>query len=409
MERLDVQTKTRFGADRMANPLEGIRILDASNIVSGPFATAILGDQGADVIKLEQPGIGDLTRYLGPMRNGISAFFCTLNRNKRSIAIDLKQDEGRGVVYDLAKTADVFVQNYRPGVAERMGLGYDKLKAINPDIIYASISGFGDGGPYSKKRVYDPVIQAVTGLAAVQSGPGSNRPDLVRTIVCDKVTSLTTCQAITAAIAGKLNGKGGCHLRVSMLEAALQFLWPDTMYNQTFVGEGASAFPDTTDFYQIYDTQDGYLAAIVVSDDEWAGFCRAVGRPELAEDEDFAKLEKRISHAETLFEIVEQELAKHPSADIVKRLEEEDVPAALVNTREQVMTDPQIVHQGSLFEVEHDFGGTMRHARPAARFDDGQNGYSRLAPGLGEHTDEILSELRTNKDLADLRARKVVA
>jgi len=175
----------------MSGPLEGLRIIDATSIVSGPFATSILGDQGADIIKIEQPGIGDLVRYLGLIRGDMSAVFAVINRNKRSVTVNISKPEGKQVLYDLVRSGDAFVQNYRPGVAERMGIGYEQLKKINPDIVYVSISGFGDSGPYSNKRVYDPVVQAITGFTDVQGDPKTGKPELVRNIVVDKLTSLT--------------------------------------------------------------------------------------------------------------------------------------------------------------------------------------------------------------------------
>ena len=221
----------------MPGPLDGLRIIDATSIVSGPFATSILGDQGADIIKVEQPGIGDLVRYLGLMRNNVSSVFAVLNRSKRSIEVNVASDEGREVIYDLVRKADGFIQNYRPGVAERMGIGYEQLRAINPDLVYVSISGFGDSGPYVDKRVYDPIVQAITGYTDVQGDPKTGRPEIIRTIICDKLTSLTAAQAMTAGLLAKERGQGGQHVKLSMLDASLQFLWSDAMANFIYVGE----------------------------------------------------------------------------------------------------------------------------------------------------------------------------
>lgn len=196
------------------------------------MATSLLGDQGADVIKVETLGQGDVARYLGPMSGGISAMFATTNRNKRSIAIDLKDARGHAIVVDLARRADVVIQNFRPGAAKRLGLGYEDVRALKSDIIYVSLSGFGQTGPYALRRVYDPVIQAISGFAEAQ-GDAKGNPALVQAIVCDKVTALTAAQAITAALLARKNGAGGQHVSLTMLDATLQFLWSDAFYNHT--------------------------------------------------------------------------------------------------------------------------------------------------------------------------------
>ncbi|MDO9460571.1 MAG: CoA transferase [Alphaproteobacteria bacterium] len=385
----------------MSGPLEGLRIIDATSIVSGPFATTILGDQGADIIKIEQPGLGDLIRYMGLIRNNMSAVFAVLNRNKRSIAVNVAKPEGKELIYDLVRKGDAFVQNYRPGVAERMGIGYEQLKKINPDIVYVSISGFGDSGPYANKRVYDPIVQAIAGYTDVQGDPKTGKPEIVRTIVIDKVTSLTACQAITAGLLAKARGKGGQHIKLSMLDASLQFLWSDALANYIYVGEEKEGRPNLSDLYRVFATQDGYITSIVSSDSEWQGFCRAMKRPELSDDERYATIAARGKNAFELWDIVEAEYLKYGSTELMALLDGEDVPCGVVNRRDSLHLDPQIVQQKSLLEIKHPTADvTMRSPRPATQFGDAPWEVERHAPMLGEHTDEVLREVLGKDDAA---------
>src|SRR6185436_5462015 len=233
----------------MPGALDGVKIIDMSAVIAGPMATQILGDQGAEVIKIENPGLGDMARYLGPQSNGVGAMFAAVNRNKRSIALNLKNPQGRAVFLDLAKTADVVVENYRPGAMARMGVNYEALAALNPGLIYVEMSGFGQSGPYSKRRVYDPVIQAVSGIADSQGDPKTGEPQLIQSIVADKVAALTVSQAITAALYAKAKtGQGQC-IEFNMLMAAIAFQWPDTMYNHVFLADGITLVPDFAKFY----------------------------------------------------------------------------------------------------------------------------------------------------------------
>ncbi len=389
----------------MPGPLDGLRIIDATSIVSGPFATSILGDQGADIIKVEQPGIGDLVRYLGLMRNNVSSVFAVLNRSKRSIEVNVASDEGREVIYDLVRKADGFIQNYRPGVAERMGIGYEQLRAINPDLVYVSISGFGDSGPYVDKRVYDPIVQAITGYTDVQGDPKTGRPEIIRTIICDKLTSLTAAQAMTAGLLAKERGQGGQHVKLSMLDASLQFLWSDAMANFIYVGEEKAGRPNLSDLYRVFETQDGYITSLVSSDSEWEGFCKAMKREDLLKDERFAQVTERSRNGVELWDIVEAEYRKYSSAELMQLLEENDVPCGIVNRRDKVHEDPQVIEQGSLLEIEHPHAGVvMRSPRPAARFGTDEVEIARHSPTLGEHTDEVLRDIgKSDAEIAKLR------
>lgn len=271
----------------MTGPLDGYRIVDLTGVISGPFATMILADQGADVIKVETPGVGDYTRQAGNRKADLSASFLNNNRNKRSIALDLKDARGRDIFNRLIKTADVLVQNFRPGVVERIGVGEDAIREIAPDIIYVSISGFGEKGPFKSKPTYDPLIQALSGLASVQGGSDDSRPRLIRTIVPDKVTALTAAQAITAALLVRERSGVAQHVRLSMLDSIVAFLWSSDMGGQTFIGETVSQQRAASFIDLIYHTRDGHMSVSTMTNAQWSAFTVAAGHPEWQEDERF--------------------------------------------------------------------------------------------------------------------------
>ena len=274
-------------AAETGGPLSGYRIIDLTTMISGPFATMMLGDQGAEVIKVEAPGHGDHVRSGGHRSGGLAANFLNNNRNKRSIAIDLKSAGGRDVLLRMAASADVFVQNFRPGVVERLGVGEADVRAVRPDIVYVSLSGFGENGPYAAKPTYDPIIQALSGLASVQGGSDDNPPRLVRTIVPDKVTAVTAAQAITAALLARVKSGEGQHVRLSMLDAVVAFLWSSDMGGQTFVDKPVSAQSAASFIDLIYSTLDGHISVAVMGDREWHALTRVLERPEWLDDPRF--------------------------------------------------------------------------------------------------------------------------
>lgn len=392
----------------MPGALDGIRVVDLSAVVSGPMATTILADQGADVITVEQVGKPDSMRAAGPQHEGLAAGWAVLNRNKRAIALDLDDDAGRAVLWDLLRRADVMVQNFRPGAIERMGFGYEAVRAVRPEIIYVSITGFGPDGPYAHKRVYDPVIQAVAGFTDIQGEP-DGQPSLFKTIACDKVSAIYVAQAVTAALFARERGVGGQHVEVAMMDAALGWMWPEAYYNYSFV-DHPGQMPEFASFYRIWPAADGHLAMIVIQDVEFEGLCRALGREDLLADERFSNLLQRVINAHALTEIAEAELRKWPVDEIVARLDEHHVPVAKVNRRADVLTDPQVVHRGSIAVVDHPAGVQVRQPLPAARFSATPSSLHRHAPRYGEHTDEVLAELgRSAEQIAALRAAGVVA
>jgi crotonobetainyl-CoA:carnitine CoA-transferase CaiB-like acyl-CoA transferase len=377
----------------MPGPLHGYRIVDLTSNVAGPLATMILADQGADVIKVEAPDWGDATRTGGHRRAGFTASFLNNNRNKRSIVLDLKSAGGHEAVLRLAARADVFVQNFRPGVAERLGVGEEPIRAVSPKIVYVSISGFGEKGPYAEKPAYDPVIQGFSGLATVQAGSDEARPRLLRTILPDKLTAITASQAITAALVARQRTGEGQHVRLSMLEAVLAFLWASDMSGQTFVGDEPARQEAASAFDLIYETADGYMTVAALTDRQWAGLARVAGRPEWIEDERFKTSALRQKNIDARLELTQQALLACPAAEWVEALTAAGVPCGPVLTRNQVIHHPQVAALGLVVETEHPRAGRLRQTRAAARFSQTPPEIRHGAPGLGEHTQEVLAEL----------------
>ncbi|MBV1906465.1 MAG: CoA transferase [Pseudomonadales bacterium] len=336
--------------------LQGVRVLDLSSVVSGPMAAVILADQGADVIKIEPPGWGDGIRGLGASRNGLSAIFSMINRNKRSLAINLKHTAGQTLVLQLAETADVLLQNYRPGKMETLGLGYDSIKAVNPELIYTSISGMGEIGPYAEQRVYDFVIQGISGVLEAQAN--GQQLEMVRTIVYDKVTSLTAAQGITAALyarekSNQKNIPGGQHLQLAMLDAGIYFNWPDLMWNYSFTGDGVNYAPDLADMATISKTQDGAI----------------------------------VSHP------LGVDCSNYSTERLISLFTHNDIPVSKANKRSDVINDPQVKALGVLENINHPRGGAMLQPRPPVRFNQTPSKIRTHSAEIGEHTVEILTEL----------------
>ena len=389
-------------------PLTGIRIIDLTSMLSGPWATMILADQGADVIKVEEPRQGDHTRSYGNRRNGFSASFLNLNRNKRSLSLDLKTSQGVEILKRLSQSADVLVQNFRPGVVERLGIDEANIRKVAPEIVYVSINGFGEKGPYSHKPVYDPIVQAFSGLTTVQAGADDRRPRLIRTVLPDKLTAVTAAQAIAAALVGRLRTGKGQHVRLSMLDAVLAFLWASDMGAQTYVGERVSARTAASFIDLIYETADGFMTVAVMTNKEWAALTSALERPEWLEDRRFSTPALRDQNIDQRLAMTQDVLKTRSTEAWLQRLEAAGVPCAPVLTRDEVIQHPQIVASGILLESEHPTAGRLRQTRTAARF-EAPTIIRRGAPRLGEHSHEILAELGLAEETIEaLRRQRVI-
>ncbi len=402
--------KIEIGSDARG-PLTGIRVLDLSAVVSGPLCGQILGDLGADVIKVEPPA-GDSSRRLGlPATDGISPLFAQCNRNKRSIAIDLKTPEGRQLVGRMAREVDVLLLNYRPGVAERLGLGYDDLISDNPKLVYVSITGFGPDGPYRDHPAYDTVIQGLTGFLPIQGDDGP--PCLVRSVMADKSTALTATYAVLAALyerdrVTRTDEREGQHVEVPMLDAYAAFSMPDILGDKTFPEYDGPSIPNP---HRTWQTADGFVVMMPIEDHQFAGICRAIDREDLISDPRCANLLLRIIHLEEIFGAVADEIRKLPTAELVARAREFGAPIAPVNEIDDFLADPQVAHNQTILESDDDPAlGRVRYVRPPVRFLSSPASFRRMPPRLGEQTDEILGQMGHSKsEIARLREAGTVS
>lgn len=376
------------------SPLDGIKIVDLSVMISGPLAAMMLADQGADVIKVESPGLGDIMRFLGSSKAGMTGIFLNNNRGKRSLVVDLKRPEGTDLLKRLLADADVLIQNFRPGAMARLGLDYETLSALNPDLIYTSISGYGRDGPMHHRRVYDNVIQAASGLASVQTDPETGTPALYRTLLCDKTTAYTVAQAITAALFARATGKSrGQHLEISMLDAAIAFLWPDSGMDAVLLDEDVQRAPTIGSNYSVTELADGHVSAGAVTDAEFRGLCAALGHPEMADDSRFRDVAARRANVAEMVALTRQYAAETDVETFLERAEAHDVPASALLTLDELPQHPQVRHNDTLIERQHPTAGRTREPRPAARMSATPQQIGSHAPAFGEHSDAIASEL----------------
>ncbi len=378
----------------MSGPFKGIRVLELTSTVSGPFAGMMLADQGAEVIKVEPPGLGDLARFMGTIKDGMGAMFSTLNRNKKCICLDFKNDEDLAVLKKLVSTTDVIIENYRPGIVKKLGIDYETLVKINPDLIYCSISGYGQSGPYQEKKVYDPLIQGTVGIPNAQS---DKFPELIRTIIYDKVTGLTSAQAISAALFQRERGEGGQYLPISMMESALYYNWPDLMINHTFE-EGGVSLGELADLFEVYETSDGAVVIIIIAADEvFINFC-SLFELNLHEHEKYSNLASRLIHRKELTDEINAVTRKYSTSDLVSIMDKAGISASICNQLEDVHQDPQVIDQGSIVTIDHPDLGKMRMPKPPVNF-KGQGIFPRsLAPILGHDNNEVLSSIGVEDD-----------
>lgn len=396
--------------DFSRGPLAGYRVVDASSVVAGPMAAMVLADQGADVIKLESPGVGDLGRQAINEREGMAALYLNCNRGKRSIVVDIKRPEGLEVARDLIRSADVFLANWRPGVADRLGLGEAELRVLNPELINVQVTGFGRTGPYSDHRVYDPVLQALAGYVALQENPEFPIRDLVRNVEVDKATAWTVAQSVTAALLARERGAGGQHVHIAMLDVALAFFWPDGMITRSLLGEGVRRKLMIADTYRVWMTQDGQVVYFTNTTEDVYNLFAALGHSEWKDEEQFSR--SNVSTDASRAEIGQRVLdgfAALSTEEVVARLREHGVPVAPVHDIDKVCDDPQIRHNGRVQERSHPVYGAFREVRPAADFSTTPPPDAAVPALRGEQSEAILEELGYDSERRrDLLERKIL-
>ena len=391
-------------------PLSGITVIDLTAMISGPVCTMMLGDQGADVIKIE-PLTGELTRKVGASKNGMTTSFLCANRSKRSLTLNLKDPKGITVLKKLITKADVLVQNFRPGAMKRMGLSYEEVKKLNKEIIYTSISGFGEKGPYSNQRVYDPVIQALSGLADIQRDQKTNFPKMVRTIIPDKTTGMAAAQAISSALFYKERYGTGQHIKLAMLDVMVAYLWPEGSASLSFVGEEGDPSKGQMGLDLVFQTKDNkYITAGAVTDKEWLGMCNAFDRKDLLSDPRFNTPRARFDNKTERRLLIADEIKKHNSIDILTKLHENEVPSAPILSRTELLENEQIIENNIIEFHDSKFFGNIRSPRPAPIYSDSPINGNQLAPLLGQNSIEILKEIDyKDQEIENLLQEKVTS
>ncbi len=382
-------------------PLKGIRVLDLSLVVSGPFCTMMLGDLGADVIKIEPPE-GDMSRNVTvDSRGGIGVGIINYNRNKRGMLIDLKRPGASELFLKMAERSDAVVQNFRPGVVDKLGIGYRAVSARNPKIVYCSIAGYGFTGPYADKPAYDPIIQGLAGVMASQRTQG--RPRAVKNIIADKVTAMTAALSITAALLAARAGGTGQHIEIAMMDAVAYYLMPDTMARRTFLPDTPGT-PPSMGTLEPFKTADSFITIAPLTDEQWQRLLDAVGHPEWFEG-DQPRSERVRRSIKSLIEL----FPTQPSAHWLEAIEAADVPCGPVNDYDSIWSDPQFAVNQTFVEYQHPRAGLVRAVRSPARFSATPAEFWRHAPALGENTDEILADLGfSGAEIARLRTDGVV-
>ena len=383
----------------MSGPLTGVRIVDCTTVVLGPWAAQQLGDLGADVVKVEPPE-GDTTRQLGPMRSpAMGAFYLAVNRNKRSIVLDLKQETARRVLLRLAEGADVLLHNYRPQAARRLGMSYETFRAINPGIVYVGTYGFRATGPYGDKPAYDDIIQAASGLGAAQASI-VGEPRYVPTIVADKTSSMTVLAAVLAALYHKARTGEGQEVEVPMFESMAAWVMVEHLYGETFVPpkETIGYKRILNPYRRPFKTRDGYLAILPYTDQNWRDFFTLAGRQDLLDDPRYKTLGTRLKHIEQLYEELARIAPSRTNAEWLAELDRRNIPAMTVNSLESLLRDPHLDAVGFWQIVEHPTEGTLRLPGIPAVYSKTPGAIRRLPPRLGEHSVEILRELRLGDD-----------
>jgi len=384
----------------MSGPLHGVRVLDLTTVVMGPYATQILGDFGADVIKVEPPE-GDVMRYAWPFRHpGMGTIYMGVNRNKRSIVLDLKKAAARDACLALAAKADVLVYNIRPQAMARLQLSYDEVRKVNARIIYAGCFGYSQRGPYAAKAAYDDLIQGASGLPYLLQRQGAAEPRYAPMIVADRSVGQQVASAVSAALYHREKTGKGQRIDIPMFEHLLQIVLGDHLGGYAFEprhGEAGYArilAPDR----RPYETSDGYICTLIYNDKQWKAFFDVIGRPEMLSLPDFATQQARSQNYQRAYTMVAEELKKRTTAEWIEALERADIPVQRMNTIEDILADPHLAATGYFTVREHPSEGSIRTLAVPSEWSESQPEYRRHAPRLGEHTREILRETNMTED-----------
>jgi crotonobetainyl-CoA:carnitine CoA-transferase CaiB-like acyl-CoA transferase len=393
-------------------PLSGYRVLDLSRILAGPYCTMILGDQGAEVIKVERPGTGDDTRTWGPpFSGGESAYYLCANRNKKSIVVDLKKPEGQNLIRELARVSDVMIENFTPGLMARFGLDYDTIHAINPRLVYASITAYGPDGPYRDRPGYDMVLSAVGGLMYI-TGEKEGKPCKVGVAVTDVLTGVYASGAITSALLWRERSGRGQHLDISLLDAQISGL-ANIASNYLVAGQEATRWGTQHESivpYQVFDTKDRPIAIAVANQKLWVNFCKVVGREDLLEDPRFASNPKRVENRDALLPLIDELFANKTCDEWMDILVDASIPCGPVNNMEHLFADPQVHHRNMIEEVPHPTIGTLKLVGIPIKYSDTPGTVRLHPPLLGEHTDEIVKSVLglSDEQIAALKSNGVI-
>ncbi len=375
-------------------PLDGVKVLDLTQIMAGPYCTMMLADMGADVIKVEKPGGGDDTRRMGPpFIEGESAAFLGINRNKRSIVIDLRSEHGRGLARRMAQESDILVQNFRPGALERMGMGYEQLRELDPAIVYCTISGFGSTGPYARRGGFDLVAQGMSGLMSV-TGHSDGAPTKIGVPICDLNAGMFAAFGILTAYINRLRTGEGQHVDTSLLESGIAYtFWESSMYFATGdIPTPMGSAHRLTAPYQAFQTADGFINIGAANQANWERLCAAIGREDLASDSRFSEPKDRMNSLDALVSTLEGIFAQRTSAEWLDALESAGVPAGPIYDLAQVYDDPQVRSREMVVETDHPVSGRTRNIGIPVKLSETPGRFRLPAPILGQHTDEILRE-----------------
>jgi crotonobetainyl-CoA:carnitine CoA-transferase CaiB-like acyl-CoA transferase len=387
-------------------PLAGVRVVELATFIAAPAGTHLLASQGATVIKVEDLTMGDPLRVFGTGKGGMSGWFANLGAGKQSLGLDITSDEGRAVLHRLIESADVFVQAYRPGVAERLGFGAAQMAELNPRLLYVSISGFGEDGPYAQRPAYDAVIQGWSGIAGIQGG--DETPTFVKCFLPDKITSLTWTQAVSAALYARERTGAGQHIRLSLLDAAISFMWHDAMMHRTVLDPDVDQQPNILDDYQLSPCADGHVAVMPLTDGHWKGIAAGFERPELLDDPRFASPALRADNFGEMVAEISESVRSLPRDEVVALMVEHDVPVAPALRPDELADDPQVRHNDILQDVVHPVVGPIRRQRSAPRFAEPATEL-RPAPLRGADNAEVLSALGYDEEsIARLTERGIV-